>query len=258
MPGGARGKVIHYHGTPCGGTREETARFLAGRHAFVPFPRPDDLAIALEVCQSVALDNGAYSIWRKGGTLDVDGYLQWVWEFHRHPAFAWAVIPDTIDGTEADNNDLLRRWTLPPGVGVPVWHLHESIDRLRFLAGEYPRVALGSSGQWSVPGAPEWWRRMAEAMQAICDEHGRPYCKLHGLRMLNPEVFTRLPLASADSTNAVRNGNLVRRFGYYPPPTLGQRQRVIAERIEAHQSAACWRPYDSPREGLLFDWQEES
>jgi hypothetical protein len=29
--------------------------------------------------------------------------------------------------------------------------------------------------------------------------------RLHGLRMLNPEVFSRLPFASADSTNIGRN-----------------------------------------------------
>lgn len=28
--------MIHYHGTPVGGTRQDGARFLAGRHALVP------------------------------------------------------------------------------------------------------------------------------------------------------------------------------------------------------------------------------
>ncbi len=45
---------------------------------------------------------------------------------------------------------------------------------------------------------------MAQAMAQACDL-GRPRVKLHGLRMLDVEVFSRLPLASADSTNVARN-----------------------------------------------------
>lgn len=52
--------MIHYHGTPIGGTRQDAARFLAGRHALVPFPRQDDVAIVAEVCQSFCFDNGAF------------------------------------------------------------------------------------------------------------------------------------------------------------------------------------------------------
>jgi len=79
-------------------------------------------------------------------------------------------------------------------------------------------------------------------MDAICDEEGQPACRLHGLRMLNPEIFQRLPLASADSTNATVNGGSIKRFGMYTPPTAGQRAEVIAERIEAHNSASLWIP----------------
>ncbi|HGK5894867.1 TPA: hypothetical protein ACJ3DT_005987, partial [Pseudomonas aeruginosa] len=128
--------MIHYHGTPIGGTRQDAARFLAGRHALVPFPRQDDVAIVAEVCQSFCFDNGAFSVWKKGGTLDVESYLRWVDDWRRHPGFDWALIPDVIDGDEADNDRLLEQWPehLP---GVPVWHLHESIERLVRLASNW-------------------------------------------------------------------------------------------------------------------------
>lgn len=238
-------QLIHYHGTPCSGSRQDTARFLSGRHAMVPFPNPDDLGAALDVCSSVVLDNGAFTVWKQGGKLDVVGYGQWVGTLRHHPAFDWAVIPDVIDGDEDDNNRLIAEW--PYGRdGIPVWHLHESLDRLRWLAGCWPRVALGSSGKWAGPGTAPWWRRMSEAMNAIDIGEGRPMCRLHGLRMLAVDIFTRLPLASADSTNAARNSNLVGRFGSYPPPTQAQRMAVIADRIECHQSAARWKapPYE--------------
>lgn len=232
-------QVIHYHGTPISGARQDVARFLIGRHALVPFPRQDDVGIVAEVCQSFVFDNGAFSVWKRGGKLDVPGYIAWCDEWHRHPGFDWALIPDVIEGDEADNDALLASW--PAHIrGVPVWHMHESIERLVRLAHSWPIVALGSSGQWPTPGTQSWWHRMADAMAAICDRHGRPTCRLHGLRMLNPKVFSRLPLASADSTNAAVNCGATDRFGMYMPPTAAQRAAVIAERIEIHNSAPRW------------------
>lgn len=231
----------HIHGTPCGGPRQDAARFLMGRDALVPFPRPDDMGIVAEVCRSFVLDNGAFSVWKRGEVLDVAGFTRWAEEWCRHPAFEWALIPDTITGTEADNDALLRDWPRHlHGAGVPVWHLHESIGRLQRLCAEWRTVALGSSGQWRTPGTAEWWDRMGEAMNAICDEQGRPQARLHGLRMLDPDVFRHLPLASADSTNAVVNSGSLDRFGMYPAPTAWQRAAVIAARIEVHQSAPRW------------------
>jgi hypothetical protein len=124
---------------------------------------------------------------------------------------------------------------------VPVWHMHESIERLQRLCRQNHRVALGSSGQWATPGTDDWWSRIGEAMDAICDEHGRPLCKLHGLRMLNPTVFSHLPLSSADSCNCGRNAGMDSRWiGPYSPPTRESRALVLAARIEHHASAACW------------------
>ena len=83
---------------------------------------------------------------------------------------------------------------------------------------------------------------MDEALSAICDEKGRPVCKLHGLRMLDPVIFSELPLASADSTNAAVNGGSISRFGMYPAPSAAMRAAVIADRIEAYNSSASWDP----------------
>lgn len=91
-------------------------------------------------------------------------------------------------------------------------------------------------------------------MNELCDDEGRPPCRLHGLRMLDPQVFSRLPLASADSTNAAVNSGSLDRFGSYVPPTASQRAAVIAERIEAHNSAAGWlrRPIQEDLPCSLF------
>lgn len=234
--------MIHYHGTPLGGPRQDAPRFLIGRHALVPFSYPDDMPVVAECCQSFVLDNGAFTAWTKGSSVDVPGYIAWVREWHRHPGFDWALIPDVIDGSEAENDDLLASWPrdLP---GVPVWHMHESIERLQTLSQNWRVVALGSSGAFASVGTRQWWDRMTKAMLAICVD-GRPVCKLHGLRMLDPDIFTKLPLSSADSTNAAVNSGSLSRFGMYLPPTASQRAAVIAERIESHNSSPIFKAHE--------------
>jgi hypothetical protein len=225
---------------------------MRGRNILIPYPRQEDLPIAADVCRSFVFDNGAFTVWKQGGTLDVDGYVSWCEDWHRHPGFDWALIPDVINGTAIENDALMAAW--PRHIaGVPVYHLHEKPERLERLANEWPTVALGSSGAWPNPGTDGWWNRMATVMDVICDEHGRPCCKLHGLRMMAPDIFTRLPLASADSTNVAQNKSLTGRFGIYVPPTASQRAAVIADRIEAHNSAPCW---ERPRQQLMYSGPE--
>lgn len=65
-------------------------------------------------------------------------------------------------------------------------------------------VCIWSSGDYAVVGNAVWWHRMTQAMEAACID-GMPIAKIHGLRMLNPDVFCHLPLSSADSTNIGRN-----------------------------------------------------
>lgn len=243
--------MIHYHGTPFSGELKNTTA-LAGHHAMVSFARPDALEIVAEVCQSFTLDNGAFSAWMKGETYDPDAFMKWAEVWVRHPGLDWAIIPDVIDGSEADNDALLSlagdrdRW-------VPVWHLHESLDRLYNLASLWPRVAFGSSGQYAEIGTLDWWNRMAEALDLITDEGGFPLTKLHGLRMLDPAVFSYVPFSSADSTNVARNMGIdIRWTGPYVPKTAFTRALVIMDRIESHASANRWLGHHWQNNGELF------
>ena len=239
QPPDGRSALIHYHGGPI--TPQEAGTLIyKGRHAMVSFAHPNDLPVIAHVCQSFALDNGAFSFWRAGKPVDWSGYYQWVETWMRHPGFDWAVIPDVIDGGEEQNDELLAEWPFLE-TGVPVWHLHESLERLERMVMSWPRIALGSSGRWADPKSTSWWSRIAEAMAIVCDEDGRPRARLHGLRMLDKSIFTKIPLSSCDSTNVARNVNLDKRWsGPYQPATSKMRGLVLAERIEAHQSCAVW------------------
>lgn len=234
--------MIHYHGGPIWPTNAAVALWTR-RHGMCSFAHPEQTALMAEVCQSFVLDCGAFSHWKAGeGEVDVPAYAEWVRQWDRHPGFDWCLIPDVIDGSEFDNDRMIARWYCA-GMrhGVPVWHLHDNLERLEYLMRAYPRVALGSSGQWSTIGTEGWWRRMDEVRDIACDERGRPKCKLHGLRMLSPTVFSHIPLASADSCSVALNiGKDIKWNGTYQPITELQRSLVLAERIEIHVAATTW------------------
>lgn len=233
--------MIKYHGGPI--TPQSVAiEAWQSRHAMVSYAYPWQIAIAAEVCQSFVLDNGAFSMWRAGeGDVDAVAYAAWVEKWMRHPGFSWCLIPDKIDGDEAQNDALIVEWPLPKAVSVPVWHMHESLPRLERLMVEWPIVALGSSGDYAVIGTDRWWARMSEAMDVACHKDGYPKTKLHGLRMLDPTIFSHLPLGSGDSTTVAINQALDKKWtGPYVPLDQETRALVLARRIEAHASAARW------------------
>ena len=236
--------MIPYFGLPI--TPETAAaRAITSAHAFVCWKYPEQLDLVLTVCQTFAVDNSAFSAWMSGKPVtDWSEYYAWVQELHRYPSFDFAVIPDVIDGDEAANDALIEEWPwrkTAPWVGAPVWHMHESLDRLLRLAMEFPRICIGSSGEYAVIGSPRWWLRMAEAMNRICDKEGRPICKIHGLRMLDPDVFTKFPFASADSTNIGRNIGIDSKWrGSYQPKTKECRALVMRDRTEAYQPVVLW------------------
>jgi hypothetical protein len=234
--------VIHYHGLPITPATAANKAVEAG-HAFVSYAHADQLCIAVEVCQSFAIDNGAFSAWKAGKPIqDWQGYYEWASACRLLPSCDFAVIPDVIDGSESDNDFLLSEWPLSRWFGCPVWHMHESLDRLERLAADWPRVCLGSSGDFSSVGTANWWGRMASAMSVVCNAEGRPLVKLHGLRMLNPEVFSQIPLSSADSTNIGRNIGIDKKWrGNYMPPNKEMRASVMRSRIEAHNAPDRWR-----------------
>lgn len=227
--------MIHYHGTPI--TPETAATVvLAGGHGLVSHRHAQQLGITAAACQSFIIDNGAFSAWKTGNAIrDWSQFYEWAAQCKIFPNCDFSIIPDVIDGDEHANDVLLHEWPLAKWFGAPVWHMHESMQRLERLAAGYPRVCLGSSGMYATIGTVEWWARIEQAMRIVCDDEGRPLVKLHGLRMLNPKVFGRIPFASADSTNIGRNIGIDSRWksGAYPPPTKEARALLMRQRIEA-------------------------
>ncbi|EPD5616121.1 hypothetical protein ACE3IH_03275 [Enterobacter hormaechei subsp. hoffmannii] len=203
---GAQLGAHHFHGTPVWGSAGDVHRIaVSGAGAFVSYVRPDQIAASLNFAAAVGIDNGAFSAWMRGLVINWCEFYEWLLGYYHHPKVAFFVIPDVVEGGESDNDALIRQVPrMFRDKAAPVWHLHESIDRLVELCREWPRVCFGSSGEYAVIRTERWHRRMQEAFETI-------YCKytfqtrVHGLRMLDGRVMGNYPLATADSTNLACN-----------------------------------------------------
>ena len=82
--------------------------------------------------------------------------------------------------------------------------------------------------------------KLRDLIRHVVDSNGYPITKLHGLRMLNKDIFTHIPLSSADSTNVARNIGIDKAWdkSAYAPASKETRAAVLVERIEAFNSAS--------------------
>lgn len=218
--------MMHYHGTPI--TPNLVLYQLAGKNFCVSYARADQITICHSIGQSVMLDNGAFSVWRREAEIDWDQWAEWAEPWLDYQT-TWAVLPDSIEGDEEENDALLRKYNHIEG--TPVWHLHESLDRLRRLVHEYGRVCFGSSRQYAEIGTDPWRFRVSKAFGAICSPAGRvPW--IHMLRgmSLSGQEF---PFSSVDSTDVGRNHNR---------PVNDVRQ--MADRWDSMQCPARWEPHE--------------
>lgn len=234
--------MIHYHGTPI--TPRSVLYELHGRNFCVSFADPRDVKVSHEIGQSVMLDNGAFSYWKRNQIQDTPrdwkAYYRWVEPWLTYHT-TWAVIPDTINGTEEDNGRLIADWLYHVKrfkQSAPVWHLHESFDYLERLTSNFERVCFGSSGDYAQVGTARWNNRVNEAFNRICKGSGRPPCWIHMLRgmSLSGSVY---PFASVDSTDVARN--------HEQSPG---RALAMAVKWDALQCPATWTP--QPTQSLLL------
>jgi len=195
--------MIKYYGTPLT-PRDKFIEIMTGRNCLIPYPRPQDLNRALQVCNKIIIDNGAFTIWRQGGEADWNKFYEWLHPFKSQIEFYF--IPDIIDGTEEENDELIRDYiSRGETKGVPIWHVNESFERLERLMDSFDYIAFGSAGEYGQLGTQKWYNQMDKAMRVVCDGQGRPKVKIHMLRCLDPKIFTQFPFFSGDSTSLAQN-----------------------------------------------------
>lgn len=198
---------------------------MAGKNLCVSFAHPGDADWALTHAQSVMWDNGAFSVFTRGHTLDVEKYYSWLEPRLGHPH--WAVIPDVIDGELEQQRGMIALWPFPREFSAPVWHMGLPIDWLLELTDHWPRVCFGSTAQYWQVGSDSWSRRADHAFNELAKRH-RHLPWIHMLRGLSL-CGDKWPFASADSVNVARN--------FKDSKSCPER---MARRIDAIQNPIHW------------------
>lgn len=215
--------MIHYHGTPI--TPVAALYELSGRHFCVSHAAPQDVARCHQIGQSVMLDNGAFSKWKRGRETNWSAFYAWAEPWLQYPT-TWAVIPDEIDAGAQMQDALIREWPFGQK-GAPVWHMDEPADRLLRLVDEWPRVCIGSTAEYAVVLSDAWCRRMDETWNRLSQARRftPPVHMLRGMQCSGRQW----PFASVDSTDIAQNHNR-------PQNT----PRAMADRWDAMQTPARW------------------
>jgi hypothetical protein len=237
--------MICFHGTPFGFPVTEILDSVPRRNFLVSFAAPCYKDVLPVYAKRLILDNGAFSIWKKGaGKIDIIKYSDFVKEWATLPAYRWNFIPDIIEGTCQENDANIDTWLKVYGDenSVPVWHYHEPLDRLKALGNHFPIVGLGSSAMYKNVGDAAWLTRTKEIFEFT--HHHVPFVKLHGLRVLNYRIFTKFPYYSGDSTNVARNSKFYR--NRHNCQTLKQAVNALADSIEQHKSLYVYSVNDQP------------
>lgn len=229
--------TIHYHGTPI--TPMEALYTLAGRHFCVSHAAPQDVARVHSIGQTVMLDNGAFSQWRKGKPTNWPKYYEFCEKWLQYPT-TWAIPPDVIDAGTQEQDALLREWPHGKWQAAPVWHMDEPINRLlRLLDAGWNRVCIGSTAEYRNVLSEAWEKRMDETWNCILQQFGRipPIHMLRGMQLSGK----RWPFYSVDSTDVAQNHSC-------PHNNI----RKMANRWDASQCAPGWSERFNAQREMMF------
>lgn len=204
---------------------------------------------ALDLCHEdgiFLLDNGAFSHWMKGGSSPDFEYWKdfgrWASGIMSYSEQVVAVIPDVIGGDEDTNRRLCTRfceWAKNRGGNIalteqlmPVWHMHESFDYLRWMCQRFKYVAIGSSGQYAKVGTPKWHARIRKTFRKLRRIQNEGYELPHVHMMRAQSMLHMYPFDSADSCNvAINHNQWGRRNGMHRH--VGRMAETITTRVDS-------------------------
>jgi hypothetical protein len=147
------------------------------------------------------LDSGAYSAWTKGVKIDIDEYCEFI---KKHKDFIDHYIVLDVIG-DAEKSLEAQKYMESQGLSpLPVFHQGEDWKYLEYYANNYEYICI-SPLSYSANGGS-----MAQFLDQcfekhVCDKHGMPKCKVHGLGLTTVKMMTRYPWYSVDSATWVLN-----------------------------------------------------
>ena len=141
-------------------------------------------------------DSGGFSAYSNGTTVDIYAYIAFIKE-HEKEIEVYANLDDIGSAENSwKNQRIMERAGLNP---IPVYHLNEDPKYLRW-AMEYPYFAVG--GLASAKGI-SLSPFLDSVFRKVCTKESDffPTHKVHGFGMATPEIISRYPWFSIDSTS---------------------------------------------------------
>ena len=109
------------------------------------------------------------------------------------------------------------------------------------MVERYPRIAIGSTQGFELK-TMRFWNEMRKIFEVVCDQDGVPRVKVHGLRMLDPEIVTNFPFSSCDSAGASILSSFDNGWSFpYAPETKSGRAALYANKVEMSQSPSFYK-----------------
>lgn len=149
--------------------------------------------------RNIILDSGAFSADSNGTTVDIQEYMDYIYESKAKLYLNLDVIKDV----EASwvNQETMENHGLNP---IPVFHVEEPVKWLHKCL-EYPYMALGGMAGGVHENAREAF--LDSCFDIICDTPTRlPVTKVHGLGLASPLLVAKYPFYSADTASGIHYG----------------------------------------------------
>tara|TARA_R100001510_G_C7645678_1_gene203038 strand:+ start:638 stop:1420 length:783 start_codon:yes stop_codon:yes gene_type:complete len=206
------------HGTPI--TPKRFLHELKGHSFCVSYMHKEQIEDCINLVgenEILILDNGAFTAWKKGITLDDNhwnGFYAWANDVMDRCPNAVCVIPDVINGSEEENMMLISEAIKGNKIKYPeramaIWHLNESLEMLEKLYRIFNFIGFGSCAEYDIARngedsaymarIKEVWANMA--WWSIKHDIDRPW--IHMMRGLG--VLHKIAFDSADSCNIAMN-----------------------------------------------------
>jgi len=179
---------VYFGGTERPNTLHTLAR-AGGKRIILSYAEPPTYScwkIIREYGFEVLLDSGAYSAWKRGRSISLDDYMDYIREHHITQYFNLDVVGNPED--TAVNQATMEAAGLSP---IPVFHYNEPWELLELLIAKYALVGLGGT-----VGLP--YRDKVYWLEQVYSRH--PEGRFHALGITSERILTQFPFTQVDST----------------------------------------------------------
>ena len=156
----------------------------------------------------IMLDSGAYTLWKKGGKVNIDEYCDFIFKYKdKVESYVnldvipgkWSVKPTFQEIEEAarksfENYTHMLKKGLNP---IPVFHQGEDfkwLERYIDISCEY--IGISPANDSFTPQKVKW---LDHVFNRITDCNGYPIVKTHGFGITTPKILFKYPWYSVDS-----------------------------------------------------------